>query len=41
MRAGLRREALRDWHNRRFGMVLLPVVILIGLVVARISQLES
>jgi hypothetical protein len=37
------REALRDWHNRRLGMVLSLVVILIliGLVVAKIRQIES
>ena len=37
------REALRDWHNRRLGMVLSLVVILIliGLVVAKIRQIEA
>jgi hypothetical protein len=37
------REALRDWRNRRLGMVLSLVVILvlIGLVVAKIRQLEK
>ena len=37
------REALRDWRNRRLGMVLslLVILILIGLVVAKIRQLES
>jgi hypothetical protein len=37
------REALRDWRNRRVGMVLSLVVILIliGLVVAKIRQMES
>ena len=36
------REALRDWHNRRVGMALSLVVILIliGLVVAKIRQIE-
>ena len=37
------REALRDWRNRRLGMVLSLVVILIliGLVVAKIRQIEK
>ncbi len=37
------RAALRDWHNRRLGMVLSLVVILvlIGLLVARIRRMES
>jgi hypothetical protein len=37
------REALRDWRNRRVGMALSLVVILIliGLVVAKIRQLEA
>ena len=37
------REALRDWHNRRVGMALSLVVILIliGLVVAKIRQIEK
>jgi hypothetical protein len=37
------REALRDWRNRRVGMALSLVVILIliGLVVAKIRQIEA